>query len=78
MHIGGQCANPLVYFVCQNLWFRFGKFFQQITEFWKMMKLSCTKLMMNPINIQKLRILFDKILLNFDDDGDEDEEFCML
>jgi hypothetical protein len=40
-------------------------------------KLIITKLMMNPINIQKLRIIIYKILLNFDDD-DEDEKFCIL
>jgi hypothetical protein len=34
MHIGGQCANPLVYFVCQNN-LEFGEFFQQVREFWK-------------------------------------------
>jgi hypothetical protein len=35
--------------------------------------------MMNPINIQNLRIIIYKILLNFDDDDeDEDEEFCIL
>jgi hypothetical protein len=33
--------------------------------------------MMNPINIQKLRIIIYKILLNFDDD-DEDEKICIL
>jgi hypothetical protein len=33
--------------------------------------------MMNSINIQKLRIIIYKILLNFDDD-DEDEKFCIL
>jgi hypothetical protein len=33
--------------------------------------------MMNPINIQILKIIIYKILLNFDDD-DEDEEFCIL
>jgi hypothetical protein len=33
--------------------------------------------MMNPINIQKLRIIIYKILLNFDDD-DEDEKFWIL
>jgi hypothetical protein len=33
--------------------------------------------MMNPINIQKLRIIIYKILLNFDDD-DEDGKFCIL
>jgi hypothetical protein len=36
MHIGGQCANPLVYFVCVKIYdLEFGEFFQQITDFWK-------------------------------------------